>query len=184
MKPTEELVHEHQVITLVLNAVTVEAGNLRKTGKIDPGLVEKMLDFFRNFTDRCHHAKEEKHLFPLLERRGMPRDRGPVRVMLAEHDEGRRLVSNIGGVLPAAARGDREAVHSVSDNLAEYARLLENHIAKENGVLFPMADQILTPEDQVDLQAAFAKVEKEETGEGVHERYHALAHEISDSLSG
>ena len=115
MKPTEELVHEHQVITLVLNAVTLEAGRLRNAGKIDPGLVEKMLDFFRNFTDGCHHAKEEKHLFPLLERRGMPRDRGPVGVMLAEHDEGRRLVSNIGGVLPAAARGDRVSVWKICD---------------------------------------------------------------------
>ena len=183
MKPTEELVHEHQVITLVLNAVTIEAGRLRGAGRIDPVPVEKMLDFFRNFTDRCHHAKEEKHLFPLIERRGMPRDKNTVGVMLAEHDEGRRLVSNIGGLLPAAARGDREAVLTLSDSLAEYARLLEDHIAKENGVLFPMADQILTPEDQAALQAAFARVEEEETGEGVHEKYHALAHEISALLS-
>lgn len=182
MRPTEELVHEHEVITLVLKAVTIEAGRLKNTGGVDPGLVEKMLDFFRNFTDKCHHAKEEKHLFPLLERRGMSRDKGPVGVMLAEHDEGRRLVANISGLLPAAAQGAGEAVLSLSDSLAAYASLLENHIAKENGVLFPLADQMLTPEDQAALEAAFEKVEREETGAGVHEKYHALAHEISGSL--
>lgn len=181
MKPTEELVHEHKVITRVLNAVAVEAGRLINDGEFDAGLIEKMLDFFRNFTDKCHHAKEEKHLFPMLEQRGMPRENSPVGVMLAEHDDGRRLLSNISGLLPAAAKGDREAIISISENLAAYARLLESHIQKENGVLFPLADRILPAEDQGNLEAAFARIEEEETGEGVHERYHALAREISGS---
>lgn len=183
MKPTEELVHEHKVITHVLNAVAVEAGRLKNAGEIDPGLIDKMLDFFRNFTDKCHHAKEEKHLFPMLEHRGVPRDKGLIGVVLAEHDEGRRLLSNISGLLPAAAHGDRDAVISIAENLASYVSLLENHIQKENEVLFQMADRTLTAEDQNNLEAAFARVEEEETGEGVHEKYHALAHEISDSLN-
>lgn len=181
MKPTEELVHEHDIIIHVLRAAERETGRIKNNGDLRPGLVEKMLDFFRNFTDRCHHAKEEKHLFPMLEARGMAHDAGPIAVMLSEHIEGRRLLSNISGLLPAAGRGDRDAVASIADNLAAYINLLDNHIAKENGVLFPMADRILSNEDQSLLEAAFAKVEKEETGEGVHEKYHALAHEISDS---
>ncbi|MFY9111563.1 MAG: hemerythrin domain-containing protein, partial [Desulfomonilia bacterium] len=152
-------------------------------GKIDSALIEKMLDFFRNFTDKCHHAKEEKHLFPMLERRGVPRDKGPVGVMLAEHNEGRRLLSNISELLPAATNGDSDAVMSIAVDLAAYVTLLEKHIQKENEVLFQMADRVLTAEDQNHLEAAFARVEKEETGEGIHEKYHALAHEISDSLS-
>ena len=179
MKPTEELVHEHEVIKHVLKTAADEAVKMQDTEIIRPELIGMMLDFFRNFADRCHHAKEEKHLFPLLEQRGMSHDSGPIAVMLMEHTEGRRRLSNIAGLLPAAGAGDKEAVRSVTENLGAYAALLENHIAKENGVLFPMADRILTRNDQQDLEKAFARVEEVETGEGVHEKYHALAHEIS-----
>jgi len=182
MKPTEELVHEHKVIAHVLNAVSFEIGRLKNGGDIDLPFIEKVLDFFKNFTDKCHHAKEEKHLFPMLVQKGMSRDKGPVGVMLNEHDEGRKLLSAINGLLPAATRGDNEAILSIAENLAEYVSLLGNHIEKENKVLFPMSDQMLSNEDQATLEAAFARVEEEETGEGVHEKYHALAHEISDSL--
>jgi hypothetical protein len=42
-----------------------------------------------------------------------------------------------------------------------------------------MADRVFTAADQSDLAAAFARVEKEETGEGVHEKYHQIAHELA-----
>lgn len=183
MKPIEDLVHEHEVINLVLKAAEQEAGRMRGPAGIDLALVEKMLDFFKNFTDRCHHAKEEGHLFPMLEAGGLPPDKGSLAALLSEHEEGRRLVSRIGGLLPEAARGDHAAVMSSADGLAAYARLLEDHIAKENSVFFPLADRMLSDEDKKSLEKAFAKVEEEETGEGVHERYHLLAHEIS-GLSG
>jgi hemerythrin-like domain-containing protein len=183
MKPTEELVHEHKVITHVLEAAKIEAGKLKEKVEVNPLLIEKMLDFFRNFTDKCHHVKEEKHLFPMLEGKGMSHNEGPIAVMLSEHDEGRRLVSGISNMLPSATRNEREAVLSIADNLTSYINLLEKHISKENGVLFPMADKLLSSDDQIRLEAEFAKVEEEETGEGVHEKYHALAHEISDSIA-
>ncbi|HPR52453.1 MAG TPA: hemerythrin domain-containing protein [Deltaproteobacteria bacterium] len=180
MKPTEELIHEHEVILHVLRSASDEAIKMSNTSVIRPELVEMMLDFFRNFADKCHHAKEEAHLFTMLENRGMPKDSGPIAVMLREHTEGRRRLSNIAGLLPAARLRDEDAIRAISENLVAYVSLLENHIAKENGVLFPMADRILSEKDQEDLEKSFIKVEKEETGEGVHERYHALAHSISD----
>ena len=180
MKPTEELIHEHEVIRHVLRAAADEAQKMSSTAVIRPELIEMMLDFFRNFADKCHHGKEENHLFSLLEQRGMSRESGPVAVMLMEHVEGRRRLSNIAGLLPAARQGDEDAIRALSENLIAYVYLLDNHITKENSVLFPMADSILTPEDQENLEKAFIKVEEEEIGEGVHEKYHNLAHAISN----
>ncbi len=37
----------------------------------------KVVDFIRNFADRCHHGKEEDNLFPAMEKRGIPRQAGP-----------------------------------------------------------------------------------------------------------
>jgi hemerythrin-like domain-containing protein len=179
MRPTEELMHEHEVILHVLKKAGIEAARLRSDA-VRPELIELMLDFFRNFADKCHHAKEEKHLFPLMEKKGLSHDSGPIAVMLMDHIEGRKRLSNIAGLLPAAKLGDKDAIQAVSENLAAYVDLLETHIAKENGVLFPMADHIFTENDQQSLEKEFLKVEEEETGEGVHEKYHHLAHKISD----
>jgi hemerythrin-like domain-containing protein len=62
--------------------------------------------------------------------------------------------------------------------LAGYVDLLRAHIGKEDNILYPMADKMLTPEDQKTLAEAFERVETVETGTGVHEKYHKLADEI------
>lgn len=47
-------------------------------------------------------------------------------------------------------------------------------IAKEDNVLFPMAADVIPPVEQTSLTADFERIEHEETGEGVHEKYLAL----------
>lgn len=178
MTATEILKHEHQIVLLVLRGAEREAKGIQANNKISPAKIEEMVDFFRNFTDRCHHGKEEKHLFVKLQERGMPGDSGPIAVMLHEHQEGRKKVAAIADALPAATGGDSSAVASIRDSLFSYIDLLRAHIQKEDNVLFPMADRILTPEDQKELLSEFEKVEAEEIGEGVHEKYHQLAHNL------
>jgi hemerythrin-like domain-containing protein len=63
-----------------------------------------------------------------------------------------------------------------------YVTLLRQHIQKEDNILFPMADQVLTAQDQKDLAEAFDRVEREEMGAGEHERYHAMIDEMEDTL--
>jgi len=46
-------------------------------------------------------------------------------------------------------------------------------------VLFPLAERSLGAGDKATLADEFERVEREETGEGVHEKYHALARELS-----
>ncbi len=179
MKPTETLKHEHEVILLVLAGVEREAQKIRKTRKADVEKLNRIVDFFRNFTDRCHHGKEEKHLFVKLAERGMDKESGPIAVMLAEHEMGREKIRAIADALPKAKNGNAKAVRILCENLEAYVALLRAHIDKENNVLFPMAEQILGDEDQKQLSEAFEKLESEEMGKGVHEKYHALAHELS-----
>ena len=89
MTATETLNHEHKIILMVLDAAEKEIESIRGTGKIHRQTIEKMLDFFRNFADHCHHAKEEKHLFVKMKGKGMPDNSGPIFVMLTEHNQGR-----------------------------------------------------------------------------------------------
>jgi hemerythrin-like domain-containing protein len=181
MTPTQTLKHEHDIILHVLDAAEREVETMQSTGTIHANEVEKIVDFVRNFADRCHHAKEEKLLFVRLGELGMPTDGGPVGVMLNEHEMGRRYIGAVAAALPGAHTGNASAIHTIEVNLSGYIELLRSHIYKENNILFPMADRLLSPQDQVILEQEFARVETEEIGEGVHEKYHQLAHELMAS---
>lgn len=178
MKPTDTLKHEHKIVLAVLDGAEREARNIQATGKVDTDKVRKIVDFFRTFVDKCHHSKEERRLFPRLEERGVPRGGGPIAVMLYEHAQGRNETAAIADALNKFSGGDAGAAEALAEHLLAYAKLLREHIDKENNILFAIADRVLTPEDQDELSAAFEAIEAEEIGEGVHEQYHQFAHEL------
>ncbi|MCK9377104.1 MAG: hemerythrin domain-containing protein [Syntrophobacterales bacterium] len=179
MTATDDLRHEHEIILVIMDAADREASSITDTRQVDVATLEKIVDFCRVFLDRCHHGKEEEYLFPLLEQRGVGREHGPVGVMLHEHDAGRQRLKAVAASLPQAGTGGGGAAAALAAELRAYAALLRAHIDKENNVLFPLADRVLSPADQETLLRAFAKHEAEEIGPGVHEKYHHLAHELA-----
>lgn len=155
MTATTALRSEHDHI-LAMIACLRAACRAAETGDgFDADTFRSGLDFIRNYADAWHHAKEEEHLFPALEAAGMPRDGGPIAVMLYEHELGRSHASRIADHLDAAAKGDESARTQVLRNAMGYATLLTGHIQKENGILFNMADQLLPPEEHKRLEQAY-----------------------------
>jgi hemerythrin-like domain-containing protein len=73
---TASLRRDHDLIERVLKSMWATIP-LLKSGKTIP--------------DVCHHGKEENSLFPELEKKGMPRNAGPIAVMLMEHEMTRKL---------------------------------------------------------------------------------------------
>ena len=158
--PTGRLREEHEVILRAL-ALLERCGRALEAGEgVDREGLAWLRTFFGTFADRCHHGKEEQHLFPALERHGIPREGGPIGVMLHEHEEGRALVRAIG------QGDDRQAAEAIR----AYVALLRAHIDKENGVLFPMAEHVLPETEQRGLLHAFEAVEQAVAGPAVHER--------------
>ena len=180
MKATEILTNEHHVIEQVLNCLEAIVRLAKSTGRLDRQSAEDAVAFFRNFADRCHHGKEETHLFPALEANGFPREGGPTGVMLHEHERGRALVRGMDEQLAAAAAGDPAAVGHFLANAEGYLVLLREHIYKEDHVLFQLADRAFTAEDQQRLLDAFQQVEAEEMGAGTHETYLRLAQQLAE----
>lgn len=163
--PIETLMYEHRLIERVLGALEarLQAWN---HGDEDLDFVERAIGFFREFADGCHHHKEEQILFPALEERGLPRDGGPIGVMLAEHDSGRELIRAAAVGLARARQGDREAVEDVRRSLQQFAELLRGHIFKEDHVLFQMARQVLSEADTDEIGEQFEQSESRD-----HERW-------------
>ena len=173
-KPTQILSDEHRVIERVLGAVEKLAKG--PVGALEPW--KKALEFIRGFADQCHHFKEEKVLFPAMEAHGIPSEGGPIGMMLMEHEEARSYVRTMFAAISLIEAKNEAAKESLLTSAQAYCRLLREHIQKEDEVLFRMADEVISPEEQKKLSAAFAQHEAEEMGAGVHEKYLKIAAEL------
>lgn len=172
MQPTDLLSQDHRIIERVLNSLETAAGRLHAGVAVRPGYFTEVADFIKGFADGCHHRKEEEHLFPAMEEAGFPRFGGPIGVMLADHDDGRRYTAGLRAAAECLAAGDRTAVNDVVENARGYVTLLRQHIMKEDNVLFAMAKRALPPEVQDGLLQAFERVERED---GARDKWLALA---------
>jgi len=180
MKPTDILTDEHRVIEQVLECLGIIVERAGTDRNLDGQSAREAVSLFRHFADRCHHAKEEDHLFPAMEARGFPREGGPTGVMIYEHGQARDHVRKMDESIEAASQGDPAAVQRFTQHARAYSNLLRNHIEKEDHCLYTMANQAFTDEDQQELLLAFEKVEAEEIGAGIHEKYVSIANELAD----
>lgn len=180
MKPTEVLVTEHKAVLLALKILEKTETKLA-AGAVDaPEHLDQLIDFFRGFVDRCHHGKEEDVLFPKLQKRGVPREGGPIGVMLAEHDAGRRHIREMADALARLNGGDGKAIHAIREKSSGYRNLLQGHIDKENNVLYPIADRLLSEADEAKMIERFEEIERDRVGVGKHEAYHDMLHRLKE----
>jgi len=149
---TQMLEEDHVVIESVLSALSVMIRRSRDTGALDLDDARETIRFLTEFADTAHHEKEELHLFPAMERAGLPPQGGPTSVMREEHDAGRAHVR----AMTAALDASPPDIDAFQTRASSFVLLLRDHIAKENQVLFQMADQLLSPEAQQEINAAFA----------------------------
>jgi len=159
MKPTDILKEEHRVIERVLNILDQAAGKLENGEAVSPDLFDKSILFIQKFADGCHHQKEETILFPAMEAKGFSRSAGPLAVMLHEHEMGRSMVSAIKKSLGDLRKGSVGAGNDLAESARMFSDLLRDHIAKEDNVLFVMADHHFTETEQTQLLGRFQQVE-------------------------
>lgn len=149
--PTDVLRDEHRVIWQALDLLEAAASRAAAGDPPPAGWWDDAVGWFRAFADRNHHAKEEDALFPALIKAGVPSGGGPVDVMLEEHARGRALVAAL-----------TEDPTRRAETAREYVRLLREHIDKENGVLFPLADAVLDEQVVAGVARSFEQVEAEQ----------------------
>ncbi len=175
MSATASLRRDHDIIEKVLKALEATIALFREGHEIPMDVLNDTLDFVVNFIDRCHHGKEEEGLFPSLNERGLPRDQGPIAVMLREHEEGRRLTNMLKDAIDRYAN-DKSAKDLIVRIAEQYIALLTQHIWKENNILFNLADSILY-EDADKIATKLDGIEEEKIGKD-REEYTKLAERL------
>lgn len=152
---TQNLENDHihilRLTDVMLTMVRKESSNVEH--------FETVINLIRKFADGLHHIKEEQMLFPMLEDHGFSTEQGPVAVMLEEHTQGRDFVKGMLNSLSAMQKGSANSVNELYSHASGYAELLQNHISKENNILFRMADDILSSDNQNSLLNRFIEAE-------------------------
>lgn len=163
------LTRDHEIIERVIAAFREE---LASPDGPSPALAAEFVDFFVRYADGIHNKKEENHLFPLLEQRGLPRQGGPLGVMLVEHETGRGLLSELSNLAHTYSGGDKNALAELRRVFEAWTNLVHQHYWKENDVLYPMGRRVLSESDAAQVVAG---IEQVEAGAGPDTRNHWYA---------
>lgn len=165
---------EHDAILQVLKVLGLTVSRLESRQEVSNQMLEDLLEFLAVFVDKCHHSKEEDVLFPVLEAAGIPRHDGPIGCMLDEHEVGRGYIRQMREGFALLKSGNELGQSLFVQNAQSYIKLLTSHIAKENTVLFVLADNALSASRQTELAQRFEDIEINKLGAGTHERFHAM----------
>jgi len=177
MHATESLIAEHQTILRALTCLEALVTSPEWREEPRQTFVE-VVDFLRTYADRLHHGKEEALLFPAMEQRGMPAHQGPTAAMRYEHEAGRALVRRM-----AAAIEPEQIDHAELRSAGlGFVGLLRSHIAKENHILFPMAERLLGGGELREVALAYEQVEARDFPADIHARYEGWARELATRL--
>ena len=157
-RPTQLLTDEHVAVLQKLAALERDLANLDKRETVSAELKELLAFFKAEFW--VHFTKEEEALFPEIET-FLPRNAGPLGVMLLEHDDLRKTndiiqqaaAEYLGGNGGEATKGtlQKQGTHFIS--------VLRDHINKEDNILFMMANMHLNPQQMEKISRLFEKIE-------------------------
>lgn len=173
--PTHDLEEEHGGIMLMLNIIENMSERIKKGENISKDHMNKVIEFLKNFADKCHHGKEEGIFFPELLKNQS--NIALINELLGEHKTGRDYIRGITESFEQFQAGNPDAYH-IATNMLGYVRLLTDHIHKENAILFPLAEKQLDSDFQNKIEERFEAFEREVIGIGKHEEYHEWLKEL------
>ena len=179
---TVSLRKDHDLIEKVLKSMWAAVTLLKNGKSIPESILLPVVDFTKNFTDVCHHGKEENSLFPELEKKGMPRNAGPIAVMLMEHEITRKISHRIEESLQVYLK-TADSTQLVTD-MTEYINHVMQHLWKENNRLFMMADMAL--QDKIpEVNQSLSQMEESKLKEIGKNRieYEKLADDLEKKIS-
>ena len=138
---SELFIAEHDVILGAGDLIILNRNQWRSDPAGYEKMLNKLLDFFSVYADIFHHYKEEEILFPAVINKSETTGTGIVQELIEHHEEFRQLMQQIRAAL------DIKDFASTQLLLESYIGKLKDHIAVENGELFPMTDDMLSKDE-------------------------------------
>ncbi|MDB5083086.1 MAG: cytoplasmic protein [Chloroflexi bacterium] len=174
---TAVLRREHEAAMRVLNLLDRAVIRLKGKREISPFFFEQVVDFLEIYIGCAHHAKEEEILFPYLKEKSIEVDKIPIDTIHQDHEEEHRLVRQLEIGFELFKLKEPSGAELLIEVAGIYTHIARRHILKENS-LFMLADERLSPDDQIYLRARFDLLERNKLYEGTPERLKELVNEL------
>ena len=158
MKATDLLMQEHRLIERALNVLELGADTLQQGRAVPSRFFVELGEFLLGFADGSHHRKEGVLFRAMIAGGARPGD-GAIALLTLEHEEGR---SYSRALLDAARLMEKDpAARTAVIRLARnYITLLRGHIESEDGMVFPMADQMIAQDRHEQVWADCRRIDE------------------------
>ena len=179
-----ELRQDHVHFSLMLNVLERQAGGIEiERRPVSLKLIQLALKYFRSYPRKFHHPKEDA-IYGLLIRKHF---RKPEMIynIIEDHSDLRDVLRILSEQAESLDLRSEEAVGVFCEKLRLFIARERDHIAMEEGHLYPTAVQMFSPEDWKSISDSFGTETDPVFGEATAAKFDGLIATVlmHDSLS-
>ncbi|MEE4310246.1 MAG: hemerythrin domain-containing protein [candidate division KSB1 bacterium] len=176
MKPRGPLMIEHRLIEKMIGIIRGQIDSIEESHRVDPLLIDTIVDFVRTYADRTHHGKEEDILFKKLDNKNLSAsDKRIMEELIEEHKYGREIVAELVDANLRYVQGDEESISDIISKLKALADFYPDHIKKEDDVFFPDTEKYFTEGELNHMLDDFWEFDRKM----IHEKYQNVVDQTS-----
>jgi len=165
---------EHAALSALLRTVMLMLAQSRASGRMpDFGALRAMLFYVAEFPERRHHLKESQLLFPLLRAR-TPLARDVLDRLDQEHARGEARIRELEHALTAWELLGSARADDFERAMQRYEAFYRRHMALEEDEILPLAEQALSEDDWMHLDAEMTGEADPLTGREPEDEYRGL----------
>lgn len=175
---------EHRSLAAVIHGFKSLVGSAKEDDKLpDSILLQRMVGYLRNFTEKLHHPKEDEYLFVRLMKR-TDEFHDVIDNLERQHHEEHALIDAIDRTVQAyAQQPGSERIASMSGAMDAYAEHIWEHMRLEEKVVLPACQNHLDREDWQAIHIAFESNRDPRFGADRHAGFERLFARLMNSVS-
>jgi len=154
----EDLMREHGVLKRALLIYREAMRRLGGQEDMPPNALANTAKLIKRFIEEYHEKQEEEYLFPRFEKAGQQVEL--VRTLRLQHQRGRERTNAIIQLATSAAMKDAATRAQVARHLTAFVRMYEPHEAREDTVLFPSFQKLVSKNEYAALGEQFERNER------------------------
>jgi hemerythrin-like domain-containing protein len=154
-KAMSAIQEEHRSLGAVIHGLQYLLRQARDRGTApDLALLGSMLGYIRDYPEKLHHPAEDRFLFPRIQLRTREAD-AAIGELEREHAQGEARLERLAAALRRLEDGAPGALEALDEAVRDYAEFHWAHMRKEEEVLLPIAERVLSEEDWGAIHQAF-----------------------------
>jgi hemerythrin-like domain-containing protein len=148
---------EHRSISAILHGMEYLVDRIRaRKAKINPRVFRAMIYYLDTFSERMHHPKEDKYLFKAMRERSAEADT-LIADLEDDHARGEDALRRLAQCLIRYEEGGEQEFPAFEREVENFVRNYRDHIRKEEEVVFPLAERLLSAADWQAIDRAFGE---------------------------